>query len=497
MGYLTGFMDYNRKDNQTRDPIERIRDWEEYSIRMEEDEFKRQGARCMDCATPFCHTGIEFDQSYLGCPVNNFIPEWNELVSDGDWKHALERLEETNNFPEFTGRVCPAPCEGSCTLAINDDPVAIKSIENEIIERGFENGWVEANPPAHRTGKKVAVIGSGPAGLAAADQLNHHGHEVTVYERDDRPGGLLMYGIPNMKLEKETIERRLNVLKEEGIQFECNVEVGVDITEAELRKQHDAIIVCTGAQAPRDVPADNRESKGIHFAMDYLKESTKALETDPDTASIHARGKNVIVIGGGDTGADCVATALRQECKRVVQFGKHPASPEDRTDDNPWPLFPMTFKLDYGYEESLKAYDEDPRKYEILTQSFDTDPNGNVVSLKTIGVEKVEEDGKLVTVEIDDSEQEWEVDLVLVAIGFTGPEKEVLDHFGLKLDERGRVWTVDGTEDYSTNQDAVFAAGDARRGQSLVVWAIREGREVAEQCHKYLVDEKETSFQAI
>ncbi|GEN46581.1 glutamate synthase subunit beta [Alkalibacillus haloalkaliphilus] len=490
MGYLRGFMEFSRKDQETRDPIERIKDWEEYTIRLDDKDLKQQAARCMDCGTPFCHTGINFDQSDIGCPVNNFIPEWNELVSEGDWKHALERLEETNNFPEFTGRVCPAPCEGSCTLAINDDPVAIKTIENEIIERGFDEGWVEANPPQHRTGQHVAVIGSGPAGLAAADQLNQQGHYVTVYERDDRPGGLLMYGIPNMKLEKDTIDRRVNLLKEEGIMFECNTEVGKDITREELKQQYDAVILCTGAQEHRDVPAENRDSKGIHFAMDYLTESTKALKTDPDQAPIHARGKNVIVIGGGDTGADCVATALRQECNRVVQFGKHPASPEDREEDNPWPLFPMTFKLDYGYKESLEANEEDPRKYEILTQAFESDADGNVKSLRTVRVEKVMEDGKLVTKEIPNSEEIWEADLVLVAIGFTGPEREVLEHFGLELDERGRIWTVDGTKDYSTSEAGVFAAGDARRGQSLVVWAIREGREVAEQVGQFLQTEE-------
>ncbi|MET3683026.1 glutamate synthase (NADPH/NADH) small chain [Alkalibacillus flavidus] len=491
MGYLRGFIDYSREDQQTRDPIDRIKDWGEYTIRLDEDELQRQGARCMDCGTPFCHTGISFNQSDIGCPVNNFIPEWNELVSEGDWQHAFERLKETNNFPEFTGRVCPAPCEGSCTLAINDDPVAIKTIENEIIERGFENGWEQANPPAHRTGKQVAVVGSGPAGLAAADQLNQQGHTVTVYERDDRPGGLLMYGIPNMKLEKETVDRRVKLLEEEGVTFVCNTSVGEDITRDELKADNDAVIICTGSQQHRDVPADNRDSNGIHFAMDYLTEATKSLEHDPDQAAIHARGKNVIVIGGGDTGADCVATALRQECARVVQFGKHPASPEERDDDNPWPLFPMTFKLDYGYQEAVEAYDEDPRKYEILTKAFETNENGDVTSLKTVRVEKVEEGGRLVTKELPGTEEVWEADLVFVAIGFTGPERDVLDHFGLELDDRGRIWTVDGTNDYRTSDDNVFAAGDARRGQSLVVWAIREGREVAEQVDTYLANETE------
>nr|WP_289037077.1 glutamate synthase subunit beta [uncultured Allobacillus sp.] len=486
MGYLTGFMEFSRKDQTKRDPIERIKDWEEYVERYEEDDLKKQASRCMDCGTPFCHTGTEWGRDMVGCPVNNFIPEWNELVSEGDWKTALERLHETNNFPEFTGRVCPAPCEGSCVLGINDQPVTIKSIENEIIERGFDEGWVTAKRPAAYSGFKVAVVGSGPAGLAAAEQLNEFGHRVTIYERDDRPGGLLMYGIPNMKLEKETIDRRILLMKEAGIHFQCNTEIGVDISTDELRDQYDAVIVCTGAQNPCNTEIEGREAKGIHFAMDYLTGATKALESSPDHAPIHAKDKNVVVIGGGDTGADCVATAIRQGCNRVVQFGKHPALPDDRTDDNPWPLFPMTFELEYGYKEATEVFREDPRKYEVLTQSFEMDGSGHVTALHTLDVEKVRENDKLVVKEIPGTEKVWKADLVLIAIGFTGPEQAVLESFGLQTDERGRVWTVGSDQDYRTNLDGVFAAGDARRGQSLVVWAIREGREVAEQCHQFL-----------
>ncbi len=487
MGNPKGFLEYARKDNEERNPKKRINDWNEYTERHDEKELKQQGARCMDCGTPFCHTGMEWGRSSIGCPINNLIPEWNELVHQGKWKQALDRLELTNNFPEFTGRVCPAPCEGSCVLGINDDPVTIKSIENEIIERGFENGWILPEPPSSRTGKRVAIVGSGPAGLTAADELNKAGHLVTIFEREDRPGGLLMYGIPNMKLEKKTIERRIELLEKEGIEFKVNTEIGVDVSREELQNEYDAVVICTGAQQPRDIPIEERNSEGIHFAMEYLTESTKSLNSKNEP-SISAEGKDVIVIGGGDTGADCVATALRQKCKSVVQFGKHPELPKERTGDNPWPHTPMTFSLEYAYEEAYKQFKKDPREYEILTQSFKGGADGKVSSLRTMQVKKENKNGELVTVEIPGTEKDWNAQLVLIAIGFTGPEKEILEHFNLKVTERGLVWTEKAT--YKTNVEGVFAAGDARRGQSLVVWAIREGREAAKEVHDYLMSSK-------
>lgn len=484
MGNPKGFLEFARKDNEERNPKERINDWNEYTLRHNDQDLKNQGARCMDCGTPFCHTGMEWERSAIGCPINNLIPEWNELVHQGKWKQALDRLELTNNFPEFTGRVCPAPCEGSCVLGINDDPVTIKSIENEIVERGFDNGWIQPEPPNTRTGKRVAIIGSGPAGLTAADELNKAGHHVTIFEREDRPGGLLMYGIPNMKLEKRTIERRVEILEKEGIEFRLNTEIGVDVSREELQNNFDAVVICTGAQQPRDIPIEERETEGIHFAMEYLTESTKSLNSNTKP-SISAEGKDVIVIGGGDTGADCVATALRQKCKSIVQFGKHPELPEERLENNPWPHSPMTFSLEYAYEEAHKQYSKDPREYEILTQSFKGSPDGAVQSLRTIQVKKEIKNGETVTVDIPGTDKEWDAQLVLIAIGFTGPEKKILNHFNLKSTERGLVWTEQST--YKTNVEGVFAAGDARRGQSLVVWAIREGREVAKEVHDYLL----------
>ncbi len=337
MGKPTGFMEYKREKTKEQPTLERVSNWKEYASRLSDESLQTQGARCMDCGTPFCHMGIEIRGTAAGCPINNVIPEWNDLVYKGQWKEALDRLHMTNNFPEFTGRVCPAPCEGSCTLAITDPAVAIKSIERTIIDKGFENGWVVPRIPRNRTGKTVAIIGSGPAGLAAADQLNQLGHKVTVYERADRPGGLLMYGIPNMKLEKEVIERRVNLLSLEGIEFKCSVNVGVDITADELRKQYDAVILCIGAQKQRALHMEGSDAKGIHLAMDYLTDVTKSLldSNFEDEKALNVKGKDVIVIGGGDTGADCVATAIRQKCKSVYQFGKHPALPLTRTDDNP------------------------------------------------------------------------------------------------------------------------------------------------------------------
>ena len=490
MGKATGFMDYPREKPNERNPLTRLSDWREYSTSFTDEKLSRQGARCMDCATPFCHVGMELNRVTTGCPINNLIPEWNDLVYRGRWKEALERLMKTNNFPEFTGRVCPAPCEGSCTVAINDPAVAIKSIERSIIDKGFENGWITPRIPESRTGKKIAIIGSGPAGLASADQLNQAGHSVTVYERSDRAGGLLTYGIPNMKLEKDVVARRITLLNQEGIDFVLNTEVGKDITKEELQNQYDAVILCTGAQKQRELDIEGREAKGIHLAMDYLTTSTKSLldSNFEDGKFLNTKGKDVIVIGGGDTGADCVATALRQGCNSVVQFGKHPILPTSRTSDNMWPAYPNVFSLEYAYEEAEAKFGSDPREYSIQTKKIVADEQGNVKELHTIQMEKIKgEDGIYLFKEIPGTEKVWPAQFVFIAIGFEGTEQPLLTQFGVDTVNQ-KIDAVYG--EYRTNVEGVFAAGDARRGQSLIVWAINEGREVAREVNSYLMGAK-------
>ncbi|MFV8827737.1 glutamate synthase small subunit [Alkalihalobacterium sp. APHAB7] len=486
MGKATGFMEYSRQKPQEKNPLARLSDWKEYSSVFSDELLSQQGARCMDCGTPFCHMGTELQGVTTGCPINNLIPEWNDLVYRGRWREALDRLMMTNNFPEFTGRVCPAPCEGSCTLAISDPAVSIKNIERTIIDKGFENGWITPRIPEKRTKKKVAIVGSGPAGLASADMLNQKGHSVTVYERADRPGGLLMYGIPNMKLEKEVVERRVQLLTQEGIEFITNTEVGKDITAEELRVQYDAVILCTGAQKQRDLVIEGREANGIHFAMDYLTDTTKSLldSNFTDGKFIDTKDQDVIVIGGGDTGADCVATALRQNCRSVVQFGKHPRLPEQRTSDNMWPAYPNVFTLEYAYEEAAAKFGTDPRQYSIQTKKIVADANGNVKELHTIHMEKLkDENGNFYFEEIPGTEKVWPAQHVFIAIGFEGTEQPLLSQFGVETKNN----IIDAAYgDYKTNVDGVFAAGDARRGQSLIVWAINEGREVATAVDEYL-----------
>jgi glutamate synthase (NADPH/NADH) small chain len=492
MGKPTGFIEYLRELPVDRAPLARVGDWKEFHPHMEEKRLRQQGARCMDCGVPFCHTGRLISGMASGCPINNLIPEWNDLVYRGLWHEALDRLHLTNNFPEFTGRVCPAPCEGSCVLGITDPPVTIKNIENEIIERGWEEGWVVPHAPKARTGKKVAVIGSGPAGLAAAAQLNRAGHHVTVLEREDRPGGLLMYGIPNMKLDKrEVVMRRLELMEQEGIRFLCNASVGENVEGQLLLRDFDATVICTGATQPRDLPVPGRELKGVHFAMDYLTASTKSLlDGGPDTCPIHARGKDVVVIGGGDTGTDCVGTAMRQGCESLLQIEIMPRPPVERAADNPWPEWPKIYRLDYGQEEAAARFGSDPRVYLTTVKRFVGDDAGQLEAIVTVEVKwERNERGQFVPVEVPGTEKTRPTQIALLAMGFLGPEAPLLQELGVERDPRGNVLAEHGR--YATNLPGVFAAGDCRRGQSLVVWAINEGRGAARECDRFLMGRTE------
>jgi glutamate synthase (NADPH/NADH) small chain len=488
MGKPTGFIEYLRELPVDRAPLQRIGDWKEFHPHLEEKRLRQQGARCMDCGVPFCHTGRLISGMASGCPINNVIPEWNDLVYRGLWREALDRLHMTNNFPEFTGRVCPAPCEGSCVLGINDPPVTIKNIEAEIIDRGWDEGWVLPEQPRARTGKRVAVIGSGPAGLAAAEQLNRAGHLVTVLERDDRPGGLLMYGIPNMKLDKrEVVLRRLELMEQSGIKFLCNANVGDNVEAQLLLRDFDATVICTGATQPRDLAVAGRNLEGVHFAMEYLAASTRALlDGGPGASPIHAQGKDVIVIGGGDTGTDCVGTALRQGCRSVTQIEIMARPPLDRAADNPWPEWPKVYKLDYGQEEAAAKFGADPRVYLTTVKKFVGDSAGKLTELVTVQVKWERNDkGQHVPVEVPGTEQVRPAQLALLAMGFLGPEQALLKDLGVDCDTRSNVRAEHGR--FATNLKGVFAAGDCRRGQSLVVWAINEGRGAARECDRYLM----------
>jgi len=492
MGKPTGFLEIQRELPKDFDPRERIKNWQEFHEHLPEEKLRAQGARCMDCGIPFCHNGSLLAGMASGCPINNLIPEWNDLVYRGLWKEALERLHKTNNFPEFTGRVCPAPCEGSCVLGINEPAVTIKQIECDIIDRGFAEGWVKPQPPAQRTGKKVAIIGSGPAGLSAAAQLNRAGHLCTVFERADRPGGLLMYGIPNMKLDKRTVvDRRLKVLEAEGIQFTCNTEIGKNYPADQLLKEFDAVVIATGATKPRDLPIEGRSLKGIHFAMEFLHQNTKSLlDGKRNGHFIGAEGKDVIVIGGGDTGTDCVGTSLRHGCRSLVQLEILPRPPDSRAPDNPWPQWPKVYKLDYGQEEAAAKFGADPRQYLVTGKRFLADDAGQVKGIEIVTVEWTKnEKGQFIPKQIAGTEKVLPAQLVLLAMGFLGPEETVLQGLGVAQDERSNVKAEFGR--FATNIPGVFAAGDCRRGQSLVVWAINEGRAAARECDRYLMGKTE------
>jgi glutamate synthase (NADPH/NADH) small chain len=488
MGQPDGFLKYQRELPKDRSPLGRVADWQEFHEHLPEADLKKQGARCMDCGIPFCHTGQLVSGMASGCPIHNLIPEWNDLIYRGLWKEALERLHKTNNFPEFTGRVCPAPCEGSCVLGINDPPVTIKNIECSIIDHGWASGWVKPEPPRRRTGKKVAVVGSGPAGISAAAQLNKAGHQVTVFERADRPGGLLMYGIPNMKLDKQAVVlRRLQLLEQEGVQFVCNTEIGRNHPAEKLLRDFDAVVLATGATKPRDLPIPGRESKGIHFAMEFLTANTKALLDGHKNGSfIDATGKDVVVIGGGDTGTDCVGTSLRHGCKSLVQLEIMSQPPLDRAKDNPWPEWPKTLKVDYGQEEAAAKFGADPRVYLTTATKFESDAHGHVKGVHTVQVEWARNDkGQLAPRNVPGTEKVLPAQLVLLAMGFLGPEQPLLESLGIERDARSNARA--DFEKYTTNLKGVFACGDCRRGQSLVVWAFNEGRGAARECDRYLM----------
>ena len=497
MGKPTGFMEYKREECLSEAPLKRIKHFKEFHIHLPLEQQQQQGARCMACGVPFCQSGMMIGGMASGCPLHNLIPEWNDLVYLGNWEAAYHRLKKTSNFPEFTSRVCPALCEKACTCNLNGDPVTTKDNEYAIIEHAYEMGWAKANPPKVRTGKKVAVIGSGPSGLATADQLNKRGHEVTVFERNDRVGGLLRYGIPNMKLEKSVIDRKVRIMEEEGIHFVTNANVGQNVDAKKLLKEFDRVVLCCGASNPRDINVPGRDAKGIYFAVDFLTGVTKSLldSNFTDGKYVAVKGKKVMVIGGGDTGNDCCGTSIRLGASSVVQLEMMPKAPDTRADNNPWPQWPRVCKTDYGQEEAIAKWGHDPRIYTTTVTEFIKNEKGELCKAKLVKLEskKDEKTGRMMMVPIAGTEQIVDVDIVLIAAGFLGTQKYVADAFGVELNQRTNVATDAGK--YETNVENVFTAGDMHRGQSLVVWAIREGREAARAVDESLMGYTNLSVQ--
>ncbi len=489
MGKPTGFMDYKREVSRDTPPKERIKNFREFHEHLTMERQQLQGARCMECGVPFCQSGMTIGGMTSGCPLHNLVPEWNDLVYTGNWEQAYHRLVKTNSFPEFTSRVCPALCEAACTCGLNGEPVATKENEYAIIENAYEKGYAQPKPPAVRTGKNVAVVGSGPAGLAAADQRNRRGHSVTVFERSDRIGGLLIYGIPNMKLEKQIVERKIKVMEAEGVTFVTGADVGKEIKADKLLKDFDRVILACGASNPRDLNVPGRDAKGIYFAVDFLKANTKSLLDSgfKDGKSVNVRDKNVVIIGGGDTGNDCVGTSIRHGCKSVTQIEMMPKAPDNRAENNPWPQWPKVCKTDYGQEEAIALFGHDPRIYESTVKEFVKDKNGNLKAVKIVKLrrEKDEAGGRMAMKEVEGSEQSLPAEIVLIAAGFLGSQKYVTDAFKVAVNQRTNVDTAPGG--YETSVKNVFTAGDMHRGQSLVVWAIREGREAAKAVDESLM----------